>query len=113
MAPFIRNFLVGGVGTNYTSHVNPLRTWQAKEIHADAAIEMVKKNWARFDVDFSGYLDKKETVQFLNAYLNEQGKPDISPQMFNRFYLQFDKNGDGKISQNEMAAFLRKCMQLQ
>lgn len=57
MAPFIRNFLVGGGGTDYKSHVNPLRTWQSKEIHADAAIEMVKKNWARFDVDMSGYLD--------------------------------------------------------
>lgn len=64
---------------------------------------MVDQVWYDYDVDRSGYLNKRETLRFLNDILAQQGKPHATLSMFNRFFTEFDLNQDGVISKGEMA----------
>lgn len=75
--------------------------------------KIVQQVWFQYDVDRSGYLDKRETLRFLNDILAQQGRQQATLSMFNRFYAEFDLNGDGRISKTEMARFLRKFMGLE
>lgn len=75
--------------------------------------KIVQQVWFQYDVDRSGYLDKRETLRFLNDILAQHGRQQATLSMFNRFYAEFDLNGDGRISKTEMARFLRKFMGLE
>ena len=71
---------------------------------------MIQKAWFEYDLDRNGYLDKRETFRFLNDILSDQGQPQATLSMFNRFFNEFDINQDGVISKGEMARFFRKFM---
>ena len=75
----------------------------------DRMIEDVVKNlFLKFDVDRSGFLEKRETLKLLDEILGQKGMPPTSLPQFNRFYAEFDLNGDGLISMVEMSKFVRK-----
>ena len=69
---------------------------------------MVMKIFNKFDTDRSGYLEKRETLKLLDEILGQKGMPPTSLPQFNRFYAEFDLNGDGLISMVEMSKFVRK-----
>ena len=68
------------------------------------------KIFQEFDTDRSGYLDKRETLTLLNTILREQGEPNSSVSEFNRFYAEYDINGDGLLSKDEIARFVKEYL---
>lgn len=44
----------------------------------------------------------------LDEVLAQRGQPKTSIQQFNRFYAEYDLNGDGLISKSECARFVKK-----
>lgn len=67
---------------------------------------MVHKIFAKYDVDRSGYLEKNEVLKLLDEILISQGRPQTSQSQFNRFFAEFDANGDGVISKGECYNFV-------
>jgi hypothetical protein len=39
---------------------------------------MIEKTWFDYDKDRSGYLESKECIKFLNAFLSDHGIPPVS-----------------------------------
>lgn len=58
----------------------------------DEISNLIQKAWYNYDVDRSGYLDKRETLRFLNDLLMNQGQQSATLPMFNRFFSEFDTN---------------------
>ena len=57
-------------------------------------------------------MDKTETLKLLDEILINQGRPKTTISQYNRFFAEFDNNGDGVISRNECASFVRKFLGL-
>jgi Ca2+-binding EF-hand superfamily protein len=75
----------------------------------DATIaQMVEDIWYEYDVDRSGWLDKRETLVFLKDFLNENNQAAPTVIAYNKWFAEFDLNGNGTIEKGEMAAFVRK-----
>ena len=68
----------------------------------------MNKIWDKYDVDYSGVLDKIESANFLNEILTAQGLGPPSMEQFNRFFSAFDINHDGVIQKSEMARFIKR-----
>ena len=85
---FVRRFL--GVGAPVT---DPIET-------------LVYKIFAKYDKDRNGYLDKPEVLKMLDEILINQGRPKTTMAQFNRFFAEFDDNGDNVISKNECYNFV-------
>ena len=64
----------------------------------DEVDEMVAKIFLKYDKNKSGNLSRSETLKLLNDYLGGQGKRPASYSLFNRFFNEFDENGDGVLS---------------
>ena len=64
----------------------------------------------KYDKNNSGNLSRSETLKLLNDYLHGQGKRTASYSLFNRFFNEFDENGDGVLSQSEMKVFVKKFL---
>ena len=69
----------------------------------------VQEIWTEYDKDNSGALDKAETRKFMEKTLSEMNNDGgaISDDDFDQVFKEFDKNGDGTISREEMAAFIK------
>ena len=72
----------------------------------DLVADNINKIWFQYDTDRSGYLNRMETLRFLNDYLGSKNQPPATMASFNRFFNQIDINGDDVISRPEMAAFV-------
>lgn len=77
----------------------------------DEVVKTVNKIWHRYDSDRSGYLDKRETLRFLNDFLADKGKAPATKSLFNRFFDEMDQDGNNVLSKNEMARFVRKFLE--
>jgi Ca2+-binding EF-hand superfamily protein len=97
MASFFRKFLK-----------NPQPLIQPQQ---DEVVNTVNRIWFRYDSDRSGYLDKRETLRFLNDFLADRGKRPVSVPLFNRFFDEVDVNGDNVLSKNEMARFVKRFLE--
>jgi len=94
VARFVKKFLQGN---------------KPKNVHEDDIIaDMIMKTWNKYDHDRNGFLDKRETLKFLDNFLAQRGQPPCSTHQFNRFFAEFDVNCDDCISKNEMARFFKK-----
>ena len=65
-------------------------------------LKCVDEIWVKFDVDFSGALDKEETKCFVKCTLNDFSGGDAADDSFNdegfeKVFEQFDKDGLGTI----------------
>lgn len=70
--------------------------------------ETVDKIFLKYDTDRSGYLEKRECLRLVDDLLSQKGQPPATVAQFNRFFAEFDVNGDGALSRGEMARFARK-----
>jgi Ca2+-binding EF-hand superfamily protein len=77
----------------------------------DQTYALIDSIWGRYDTDNSGALDKLETLNFLNEFMQLKGKPTVTVDQFNVFFKKFDENGDGQIEKGEMANFVRRFIQ--
>ena len=80
-------------------------------VDVDAVIaRCVQEIWDQYDTDKSNALDKTETRKFMEATLSEMTgvSGNISDEDFQQVFGEFDKNGDGTISREEMGAFIKK-----
>lgn len=77
----------------------------------DQTYALIDSIWGRYDTDNSGALDKLETLNFLNEFMQLKGKPTVTVDQFNIFFKKFDENGDGQIEKSEMANFVRRFIQ--
>mmetsp|Transcript_22520 Transcript_22520/g.25339 ORF Transcript_22520/g.25339 Transcript_22520/m.25339 type:complete len:85 (+) Transcript_22520:1586-1840(+) len=71
--------------------------------------------WLQHDVDNDGFLDREEAKQFVVEMLETNGQT-FDQGLFDRMFDEaMDRGeegaGDGKISRNEMAAFVREFME--
>jgi Ca2+-binding EF-hand superfamily protein len=57
-------------------------------------------------------LSRKETLRLLTDILNSEGKKSASYSLFDRFFNEFDENGDGVLSEEEMIEFVKKFMNI-
>ena len=98
---FFDKFDVNGDGKlSKREMANFVRLFKPEE---DDVIQIVNNIWYKYDVDRSGALNRKETLRFVDDILAQRGQPPANMSQFTRFYDQFDSNGDGLISKNEMA----------
>lgn len=81
-----------------------------KSIVQDKIDEIALNIFNKYDKDKSGYLDKSETLKMLDDILINQGRPKTTISQFNRFFADYDKNGDGVISRKEVTAFVKKFL---
>ena len=74
--------------------------------------ETVNKVWELYDVDGNGFLDKQETFKFVLDNIQQMGmEPSVlTEEVFEATFSEYDYDQTGKISRNEMAAYLRKVM---
>lgn len=70
--------------------------------------------WAEFDKDGNGFLDREETKAFVARTLGTlQGGVDnaeFNEEAYTETFNTFDVDQTGKISKNEMSAFIKKVM---
>jgi Ca2+-binding EF-hand superfamily protein len=71
---------------------------------------MIDDIWKNHDKDNSGFLDYKESKEFVKV-LTKMSEKDISyPESeFNACFNEFDINCDGTIAKDEMIAFYMKA----
>ena len=81
------------------------------EAQNDQVHQIVNRIWYKYDIDRSGYLDRRETFRFVQDVLAQEKRPPPTMLQFNRFFDQYDRNGDGAISKSEMAVFVRNFLQ--
>eukprot|EP00357_Protocruzia_adherens_P009718 CAMPEP_0115005526 /NCGR_PEP_ID=MMETSP0216-20121206/19927_1 /TAXON_ID=223996 /ORGANISM="Protocruzia adherens, Strain Boccale" /LENGTH=85 /DNA_ID=CAMNT_0002371875 /DNA_START=846 /DNA_END=1103 /DNA_ORIENTATION=- len=76
----------------------------------------VDEIWPRYDVDNNGYLDKVEAKKFVIDMLESSGQTFDQGVYETMFKEVMDRGegeaGDGRISKEEMVAFLRQLMGL-
>ena len=70
--------------------------------------QKVNKIWYDYDVDRSGYLDKREALIFLKDLLTSNNQRPPNALNFNKWFAEYDLNNDGHISKKEMAHFVKK-----
>ena len=69
----------------------------------------VAEIWSQYDKDNSNTLDKTETKAFVQATMAEMSENDtFSEEDFEGCFKEFDTDGNGTISREEMANFIKK-----
>ena len=68
-------------------------------------------NWATFDVDNSGALDKEETKKFVtDAAGNLSGCDEFSDKVFDEVFATFDKHGSEVVEKVETVIFIKQFL---
>ena len=66
--------------------------------------------WSTYDADGNGFLDKQETVKFVMDTLKSMGTTDnISQEDMDSAFAEFDTDKTGKITKENMIAYMRKA----
>jgi Ca2+-binding EF-hand superfamily protein len=69
---------------------------------------MVEEMWYDYDIERSGWLNKRETLAMLRDILNLNNQGPPTTAAFNQWFDEFDYNGNGIIVKREMPNFVRK-----
>jgi Ca2+-binding EF-hand superfamily protein len=64
----------------------------------------------KYDINNSGFLEKKEALRLLNDLLASKGQAPATYVEFNKFFVAHDDNADGVLSRGEVARFVRKFL---
>ena len=97
MAQFVLNF-----------YKPPVPAIQYGVENYDMILQQVDKIFLKYDVNRSGYLEKRECLRLVDDLLAAKGQPLANVSQFNRIFAEYDINNDGVISRTEMARFVRK-----
>ena len=66
--------------------------------------------WSTYDADGNGFLDTQETVKFVMDTLKSMGTTDnISQEDMDSAFAEFDTDKTGKITKENMIAYMRKA----
>ena len=66
--------------------------------------------WSQYDADGNGFLDKQETIRFVMDTLKSMGTTDnISQEDMDSAFAEFDTDKTGKITKENMIAYMRKA----
>lgn len=96
MAKFCKNFI------NDQQEATPV---------APAPIDgLVLSIFDKYDINNSGFLEKKEALRLLNDLLASKGQAPATYVEFNKFFVAHDDNADGVLSRGEVARFVRKFL---
>ena len=71
--------------------------------------EVVKTLFTQLDADGSGFLEKEEVKTIANQLNAKMQQGDFDEAAFNEAFTKLDKNGDGKIAQEELLSFFMKA----
>jgi len=73
--------------------------------------EVVKTLFTQLDTDGSGFLERDEVKTIANQLNAKMQQGDFDEAAFNEAFTRLDKNGDGKIAQEELLSFFFKAAQ--
>ena len=71
--------------------------------------EVVKTLFTQLDTDKSGFLEREEVKTIANQLNSKMQQGDFDEAAFNEAFTRLDKNGDGKIAQEELLSFFMKA----
>ena len=71
--------------------------------------EVVKTLFTQLDTDKSGFLEREEVKTIASQLNAKMQQGDFDEAAFNEAFAKLDKNGDGKIAQEELLAFFMKA----
>ena len=71
--------------------------------------EVVKTLFTQLDTDGSGFLEREEVKTIANQLNSKMQQGDFDVAAFNEALTRLDKNGDGKIAQEELLSFFMKA----
>lgn len=66
--------------------------------------------FAKYDHNRSGSLDRRETLRLLNDILDNKGKPPANMIVVDRFFAEYDADGDNTISRHELHTFVKEFL---
>lgn len=69
---------------------------------------VIKFIWAVFDDDNSGYLDMKESKNFVRTVLSDIMEIEYSEERFLKLFKEVDSDNSGTIEKDEMRVCLKK-----
>ena len=76
--------------------------------------EVLDEIWNKFNDDNNDILDKREMARFIYITLIESGQRNyhtvedcFNDKMFNMIFQQFDEDGDGTVSRDELKTFIQ------
>ena len=71
--------------------------------------EVVKTLFTQLDTDGSGFLEREEVKTIASQLNSKMQQGDFDEAAFNEAFTRLDKNGDGKIAQEELLSFFMKA----
>lgn len=104
-----KNVSNGGTQYNIEQAINPDAESEKDvvvEKEENTLISTVNGIFDEYDDDNSGSLNQEETCKLLDMILKNQGLPPVTIKAFNKFFKEYDINGDGVLSKGEMAIFV-------
>eukprot|EP01127_Copromyxa_protea_P016877 TRINITY_DN5099_c0_g1_i2.p1 TRINITY_DN5099_c0_g1~~TRINITY_DN5099_c0_g1_i2.p1 ORF type:complete len:125 (+),score=22.74 TRINITY_DN5099_c0_g1_i2:6-380(+) len=84
-----------------------------KETSDQRMHDHVDKLWEKYDRDESGYLEEAEAQLFFKSvwnWLDSEGVELVPGASYEKWWNEFDRNKDGKLSKDEFKAVIRKAL---
>jgi len=76
----------------------------------DMINDMIQSIMHKYDINRSGFLEKREVLRLVDDILMEKNQPPATVAQFNRFFAEYDINNDGVLSKFELVSFVKKFL---
>ena len=97
-----------GTGVDQVKSQQSLKKKRTQKQTDDEKIrETLDQIWAIYDQDGNNFLDRKESTNFVVAYMKAMGEDEMDPKGFEQMYQQVDADGSGYIQKAEIFDFLK------
>lgn len=71
-------------------------------------VKQIEDIWITYDLDENGFLEKEETMAFLEDYMSQHSTSQFNTNNFENVFKVIDKNKNGVIDRDEMKDFIKK-----